>query len=245
MYPLVLGHDSEPDIRERVRSTLKPLWATWTRQKSWPLLRWAGQLFAWVALTKLYLGDCEDLIPFIYEAVRYELKPNGLTVAWNIYPEAKNPHTRELATATPEGNSAFTMVLTEMLLQSHSGVIRVFPGIRGKATCRFGDLRAQGAFLVSAEMQDGTVTFVSIRAEKRGRAQMESPWPGKRVRCARNRDTVETISGDTLELNLRRGELAHFAAADASKATTVTAWHHASVKVHRFPDGSVVTLGKG
>ncbi len=58
---------------------------------------------------------------------------------------------------TLEGNFAAAAGLQEMLLQSYSGTIRVFPAI--PATWRdvsFKGLRAEGAFLVSAERKDGT-----------------------------------------------------------------------------------------
>ena len=39
----------------------------------------------------------------------------------------------------------------EMLMQSHEGVIRVFPVWPKEMPARFGNLRAYGAFLVSGE----------------------------------------------------------------------------------------------
>lgn len=46
--------------------------------------------------------------------------------------------------------------VTEMLLQSHEGVIRFFPcWSRNCGNARFGTLRANGAFIVSAELKGG------------------------------------------------------------------------------------------
>jgi len=53
-------------------------------------------------------------------------------------------------------------------MQSYEGFIRLFPGIDGKVTTCFGNLRTEGAFLVSSEMLKGKVTFASITSEKGG-----------------------------------------------------------------------------
>lgn len=55
--------------------------------------------------------------------------------------------------------------VNEMLMQSCGGVIRLFP-CWNKSDAAFRNLRAQGAFLVSAGMLDGTVKNVSVTSEK-------------------------------------------------------------------------------
>lgn len=60
-----------------------------------------------------------------------------------------------------------------MLLQSHTGIIRVFPAVPDSwQDVSFRNLRAQGAFLVSAEKRDGRVVSVEIRSEKGGELQL-------------------------------------------------------------------------
>jgi alpha-L-fucosidase 2 len=82
---------------------------------------------------------------------------------------------------TLEGNFAFASGLQEMLIQSHTGVIRVFPAI--PATWKdvsFTSLRAEGAFLVSARMVDGMIDKIDIHAEKEGTCRLADPLnPGK------------------------------------------------------------------
>jgi len=58
--------------------------------------------------------------------------------------------------------------VTEMLLQSHEGVIRFFPCWPKDQDARFGTLRARGAFLVSAELKNGIVSGVNVTSEKGG-----------------------------------------------------------------------------
>lgn len=80
---------------------------------------------------------------------------------------------------TLEGNFAFASAIHEMLVQSHTGVIRLFPAIPDSwSDVGFEDLRAVGGFLVSATMQDGVVTRFDIRAEKGGVVSYIDPRSG-------------------------------------------------------------------
>ena len=81
---------------------------------------------------------------------------------------------------TLEGNFAFASGIQEMLLQSHTGIIRVFPAIpQAWKDVAFKDLRAMGAFLVSATMKDGKVSNLTIRSEKGGKATILNPNTGQ------------------------------------------------------------------
>jgi alpha-L-fucosidase 2 len=78
---------------------------------------------------------------------------------------------------TLEGNFAAAAGLQEMLLQSYSGTIRVFPAIpAGWKDASFETLRAEGAFLISAERKDGLTRSVGILAEKGGTLRLENPF---------------------------------------------------------------------
>jgi alpha-L-fucosidase 2 len=80
---------------------------------------------------------------------------------------------------TLEGNFAAGAGIQEMLLQSHRGRIEVFPAIPAAwREASFTTLRAEGAFLVSAERREGTVREVRIVAEKGGECRVLSPWTG-------------------------------------------------------------------
>ena len=106
------------------------------------------------------------------------------------------------------------LAINEMLLQSHEGVIRLFPCWPKDQNARFGTLRAVGAFLVSAELKDGVAAGVKIVSEKGGPCTVQNPWSGKKVRLIRNgkslgvfgekksgdRFTFRTTPGETLEL---------------------------------------------
>jgi alpha-L-fucosidase 2 len=77
---------------------------------------------------------------------------------------------------TLEGNFAFAAGLQEMLIQSHTGVIRVFPAVPASwRKASFKNLRAEGAFLVSADLVEGKVVRIEIHAEKDGICRFADP----------------------------------------------------------------------
>ncbi len=78
---------------------------------------------------------------------------------------------------TLEGNFAFASGIQEMLIQSHTGTVRIFPAIPvAWKDVEFKSLRCQGAFLVSAEKREGKVREVVIVAEKGGVLRLQNPF---------------------------------------------------------------------
>ncbi len=99
---------------------------------------------------------------------------------------------------TLEGNFAFAAGLQEMLLQSHTGTIEVFPALpKDWRNCAFTRLRAQGAFLVSAELRDGNMARLEICSEKGGHCRVLVPTGGE----ARERDMQPGETWDVLATN--------------------------------------------
>jgi hypothetical protein len=86
--------------------------------------------------------------------------------------------------------------VTEMLLNSWDGVIRLFPGWPLTRHARFSTLRTKGAFLVSAACADGRMTDVEFLSERGNRLRLLEPWPGARiVRDSGEEVTVERENG--------------------------------------------------
>lgn len=112
---------------------------------------------------------------------------------------------------TLEGNFAAAAGLQEMLLQSYSGTVRVFPAI--PATWRdasFKGQRAEGAFVVSAERKDGRVRSVEIVAEAGGPLRLENPFgEGGYIVTGVEGDKVRTQGTDLL-VELQRGQTIAF-----------------------------------
>ena len=71
-----------------------------------------------------------------------------------------------------------------MLLQRHTGLVKLFPAIpSGWRDVSFSDLRAQGAFLVSAEMKNSQVNKVVITAENGGEIESENLYGHAVIVC--------------------------------------------------------------
>ena len=83
------------------------------------------------------------------------------------------------------GNYALTLeagfgaanAVQEMLLQSHAGTVRVFPAVPPSwPDAAFWNLRAEGAFLVSAVRREGHTAFVHVRSEAGGTLRLDTEF---------------------------------------------------------------------
>ncbi|MGH9403964.1 MAG: glycoside hydrolase family 95-like protein, partial [Terriglobia bacterium] len=85
-------------------------------------------------------------------------------------------------------------VVNECMMQSYSGAIRLFPNSRGLGPARFQNLRAMGAFLVSAAWDGKSVSPVTLVSEKGVTARIANPWGAAAARVVRLSDNaaVET-----------------------------------------------------
>ncbi|WP_370860652.1 glycosyl hydrolase family 95 catalytic domain-containing protein [Parabacteroides faecis] len=107
---------------------------------------------------------------------------------------------------TLEGNFAFASGIQEMLLQSHTGIIRIFPAIpAGWSDVSFDNLRAMGAFLISAEKQNGKITKLRIYPEQGGTIRIASPFGTDEVVVTGNAGEVTNENG-ILSFDTRKGE---------------------------------------
>lgn len=102
-----------------------------------------------------------------------------------------------------------------LLLQSWGGVIRVFPAVPARwKNVSFQNLRTEGAFLVSAELQNGVIRDIAIRSEAGKPCTVANPWPtqilvvtddnGREISRGRERVVFETQAGMTYRLRAGR-----------------------------------------
>lgn len=104
---------------------------------------------------------------------------------------------------TLEGNFAFASGIQEMLIQSHSGVVKLFPAMPADwKNASFNHLRTYGAFLVSAHMRDGEVDAVEIESVEGGFFILENPFKGLEFKTTASYE----ISGDLVEIKMNKGE---------------------------------------
>ncbi len=65
--------------------------------------------------------------------------------------------------------------INEMLMQSHEGVIRIFPCWNRKMSASFENLRADGAFLVSSELKNEKIASLKIKSLRGRKCSVECP----------------------------------------------------------------------
>ncbi len=86
---------------------------------------------------------------------------------------------------TLEGNFAFASGIQEMLIQSHTGIVRLFPAIPSEwEKAGFNKLRTEGAFLISARREQGKVSKVTILSEKGGELKLLNPFIDNSFECS-------------------------------------------------------------
>jgi hypothetical protein len=107
-------------------------------------------------------------------------------------------------------NFSLPAVLNECLMQSYTGVIRLFPNTTNLGAATFAQLRAAGAFLVDAQWDgQAVISPILILSEKGSRCRLANPWPQSIVRISRVADGKEVDvrrSEGTLDFGTASGE---------------------------------------
>lgn len=85
-------------------------------------------------------------------------------------------------------NFSLPAVLNECMMQSYTGTLHLFPNTNHLGRARFQNLRAAGAFLVSAAYDGTKVTEVSLLSEKGKAVRLAKPWPSGRIQVRRVSD---------------------------------------------------------
>lgn len=115
---------------------------------------WCGYSYSWFGNMKARAFDGEGAADALRTFAECFCLPNTFHANGDQTKSGKSKFTYRPFTL--EGNFAFAAGIQEMLLQSHTGVIRVFPAVPvAWQDVSFDKLRAMGAFLVSAEKVAG------------------------------------------------------------------------------------------
>lgn len=164
---------------------------------------WTGYSYSWLANLKARAFDGNGAAKALRIFAECFCLRNGFHANGDQSRSGKSGFTYRPFTL--EGNMAFASGVQEMLLQSHSGVIRVFPAIPSDwKDVSFDKLRAIGAFVVSASLENGDVSLVKVVSEKGGLLRLVNPFKGK-FRIAGKKKKITEKNG-VLELKTRAGE---------------------------------------
>lgn len=135
---------------------------------------WTGFSYSWLGNLKARAFDGEGAVEALRIFAQCFCLPNTFHANGDQSRTGKSKF--DYRPFTLEGNFAFAAGIQEMLLQSHTGVIRVFPAVpESWGEVSFDKFRAMGAFLVSARMVGGKVREVRIFSEQGGTLKFAIP----------------------------------------------------------------------
>lgn len=170
IYPLgLIKWEDGPEAQQIIQNSIATL-------DSIGPANWMGYSYAWLANLKAKAKDGEGAALALRIFAKAFCSGNSFHLNGDQTNEGySKAHYRPF---TLEGNFAFAGGLQEMLLQSDAGAIEIFPAIpREWKDLGFENLRAQGAFLVSANQKNRRIQFVRVYSEKGGETTLILPDP--------------------------------------------------------------------
>lgn len=160
IHPLGSLQYDKPTDRKIIESSMETLMAKGTDA-------WVGYSYAWLGNIYARMGRGDEAAKALRTFATCFCLSNSFHANGDQCGGKHSKYTYRPFTL--EGNFAFAAGIQEMLLQSHDGSIRVFPAIpESWRDVAFSDLRAEGAFLVSAQRESGKLKEVIIVSEKGG-----------------------------------------------------------------------------
>lgn len=139
---------------------------------------WIGYTYTWLANMQARIFDGDAAARNLHIFIKAFCSPNSFHLNGDQLKKGYTSFTYRPFTL--EGNFAFASAIQEMLMQSHTGIIRVFPAIpEGWREASFDKMRAIGGFLVSANYQNGKVQSITIQSEKGGILKVLNPFTGQ------------------------------------------------------------------
>jgi alpha-L-fucosidase 2 len=166
---------------------------------------WCGYSYSWVGNLAARALDGENAASALRTFAECFCLPNSFHVNGDQTKSGKSKFTYRPFTL--EGNFAFAAAVQEMLLQSHTEVIHVFPAVPAAwTTARFDSLRAQGAFVVSARKEGGVVVEVRVVSEKGGRLRLDNPFVDGVYQSSGLAEGRVRDLGRIIEADMRPGE---------------------------------------
>lgn len=160
-----------PQSQKIIRSTLDKCWKAGTK-------RWWGATFAWMANLEALARNGDKAYEALKTFTKCFVSPNTFHLDGDQSGTGVSDYTDR--SFTLEGNFAFASAIHKMLMQSHNGTVYIFPAIPSSwSNVSFRNLRAEGAFLISAEMRDRRIVDLQVYSEKGGAFSIASPVTGK------------------------------------------------------------------
>jgi alpha-L-fucosidase 2 len=156
---------------------------------------WCGYSFSWMAAMAARAAQPDRAARYLEIFVKAFVSRNGFHLNGDY--QRLGYSSFAYRPFTLEGNFAAGQAVHEMLLQSWGGRLRVFPAVPEKwRSVAFDDLRAEGAWRVSARREGARTTWVRIVATRAGQVRLRDPFAGQTPRW--NRPDVTKDGSDFL-----------------------------------------------
>jgi alpha-L-fucosidase 2 len=186
IYPIAEINWDQPESRELIQTSLHQ----WENNND----AWRGYSYTGSGSIYAMMGNGNktwSLLNQMIDKGRFSIKPN------TMYLEAGPVIETPLSAVT---------TINEMLLQSWGGVIRVFPAVPGEwKEVSFNDLRAKGAFLVSAVRKNDVTLFIRIKSLSGEPLLVKTGWADEIKAFGKRKFTVSK-KDDVIAIDLKKGE---------------------------------------
>ena len=144
--------------------------------------------------------------------IRYCLLPNGTAADKALQVHGRYGDMTDYGFMDAMGiwfeNFALPAVINECLMQSYNGTIRLFPDWPLEKDAEFHNLRAAGAFLVSATLKDGKVKGIEIFSEAGVPLKIFLPW--EKGGNMKNNNGKSRLNSNYIEVETEKGEKIFF-----------------------------------
>jgi len=195
IHPLgILSMHQSDEARKAVRASVRQL-------IDLKPSHWTGYSHTWAAALAARAGFPDDAERCLLEFDRAYVTRNGFHVNSNQTNERAR---RQWRNFTLEGNFMLMDAVQEMCMQSHGGLLQIFPAIPASwQEAAFKDLRAEGAFKVSAKREGGATTEVNVAATRDSVLKLKDPFPGRKAKW----NVTPERQGDRLLFKLKAGQV--------------------------------------
>jgi alpha-L-fucosidase 2 len=169
IHPLGLLNFDNPEDQIIIENSVRNLEKQGT---NW----WCGYSYSWLGNIYAWMKEGEKATPTLRKFASCFCSTNSFHLNGDQCKAGYSKFTYDPFTL--EGNFAFASAIQEMLLQSHAGYIDIFPALPPDwKVVSFNNLRAEGAFLISATKENGVNTRFRIESEKGGTTFFSLPFP--------------------------------------------------------------------
>ncbi|NIG53493.1 glycoside hydrolase family 95-like protein [Chitinophaga sp. Cy-1792] len=197
VYPLALLDDNKQEDAAIIHQSLQQIEKNGTRE-------WCGYSFSWMACLYARAHEADKAVKQLDIFATNFCSVNS----FHLNGDQKGGEYSNFTYRpfTLEGNFAFMQGVHELLLQSRMGYIEVFPAVPDSwKDVSFQDLRAEGAFVISAKKENGKMQSVKITAEKDGLLKIKLPFK-KWAAGAMASSSFKTGSDGITVMMLKKGQ---------------------------------------